>query len=194
MESDQELIERYIDGDAAALEALVRRYTKQIYIFVSRLVGSSSDAEDVTQIAFVNIWKNLEKFDTKRSFKTWAYAIARNASIDHLRKRKVLKFSDIDRGRSEDAEPFEQEIPSSEISAEERLIKVESEEHLRQALDVLNEDERAVVSLHTEEGCTFEEIGEVLGKPANTVKSQYRRALLKLKKELAPKGDKDTYL
>lgn len=91
--SDEKLIEQYLKGDEKSLEILINRHLKPVYIFVYRLVGSQSEAEDVTQVVFVKIWKNIKKFDTKKSFKTWMYRITHNTAIDYLRKKKAVPFS-----------------------------------------------------------------------------------------------------
>jgi len=103
--SDQELIAAYLAGDEKSLEILIKQYLKPIYSFVYHFVGSKSDAEDITQEVFVRIWRNIKKYDPKKSFKTWIFSIAKNASIDFLRKsrsasggKKVLPFSEFEDG------------------------------------------------------------------------------------------------
>ena len=90
---DKKLIQQYLKGDSKSLDFLIAKYLKMIYSFVYKNVGSQSDAEDITQEVFVKVWKNLKKFDQKKSFKPWIFQIAKNTSIDFLRKRKTIPFS-----------------------------------------------------------------------------------------------------
>src|SRR5689334_2448612 len=92
MESDVQLIEQYRAGDNQALAKLVNRYAESVRFFVTRLVGKD-EADDVAQESFVKAWKNLRKFNVKKSFKVWLFTIARNTSYDYLRKHKMVSFS-----------------------------------------------------------------------------------------------------
>ncbi|MCX6790638.1 MAG: sigma-70 family RNA polymerase sigma factor, partial [Candidatus Gribaldobacteria bacterium] len=91
--SDEKLVKLYLGGDEKALEFLVSRYLRIIYTYVFRNIGDAKAAEDVTQEVFVKVWKNLKKFKTEKSFKTWIFTIAKNTSIDFLRKKKTIPFS-----------------------------------------------------------------------------------------------------
>src|SRR3989338_146778 len=94
--SDQQLIADYLTGDEKSLKILYGRYLKPIYSFVYRYVGGGQDVEDVTQDAFVKVWRNLKKFDQNKSFKTWIFSIAKNTAIDFLKKKKAIPFSEFD--------------------------------------------------------------------------------------------------
>lgn len=164
---------------------IVKAFLKPLYNFVSRLVGRGEEAEDVVQEIFVKIWKNLPKFEGEispenRAFKTWVFKIARNASIDYLRKKKAIKFSDLD-GENES---FESSIEDLEPLPDEVFSRKEIKKELEEAMSRIRPDFREIVILHYQEEMTFEEIGSVLGRPMNTVKSQYRRALEAMRKEL----------
>src|SRR6266404_7585431 len=88
--SDVELINNHLAGDSAAFEQLVTRYFRQVFLFARTFGLEIAEAEDVTQEVFVRIWKNLNKFDQNKKFKTWAFQITKNACIDFLRKHKHL--------------------------------------------------------------------------------------------------------
>jgi len=91
--SDYQLINNYLKGDEESLEILIQRYLKPIYSFVYRYIGNAHETEDITQEVFVRMWRNLRKFDQQKSFKTWIFAIAKNASLDFLKKKKAIPFS-----------------------------------------------------------------------------------------------------
>lgn len=141
-----------------SFEDILHEYSTPVYSFCMRLIGNEEDAKDLTQDIFVKIWKNLEKFDSSKSLKTWIFTIARNTCYDWLRKKKNLFFS--------------------QLNQEENVGRVE------EALKTLSVDQVEVVTLHYSEGLSFEEIGKLLRKSTNTIKSQNRRALEKMKKFL----------
>ncbi len=181
-DEDIELVKSYLAGDTDVFKRIVSRHLKEIYNFVYRLSGRSEEAQDITQEVFIKIWKNLAKFDPTQNFKTWIFAIARNTTIDWLRKRKPLLFSDFDR---DEHDSFESNLPDTTIPPPDELFeRNESKQRLEQILQNISIDYRTIILLHHIDELTFEEIGTILQKPMNTVKSQYRRALLALKKIL----------
>lgn len=178
MLADEKLVKTYLDGNDWALIELIEKYTPQIYNFARRFVGIN-EAEDVTQEIFVKIWKNLKKFNKhKSSFKTWAFTITRNTVIDFMRKRKDVLFSSLNNEEGN----FEDTIEDEVILPDEVLQKLQDEKLLNSLLEKLPEQYQTVLILYYQEEMTFDEIGKVLGKPMNTVKSHHRRALLQLKK------------
>ncbi|MFA6919366.1 MAG: sigma-70 family RNA polymerase sigma factor, partial [Patescibacteria group bacterium] len=90
---DEQLVQQYLSGDEKSLEVLIQKYLKPIYNFVYRYVGDMANAEDLTQEVFVKVWKNIKKFDRKKSFKTWIFCIAKNTAFDYLRKKKSIPLS-----------------------------------------------------------------------------------------------------
>ncbi len=178
--TDNELISQYLHGETKAFKYLIERYSSALYNFAVRL-GASNDAADIVQDIFIKVWQNLKKFNSaKASFKTWIYTIARNTITDYLRKKKPALFSQLD---SEDDTPsFEDSIEDTALLPDEVLEKAEDSAFLNSLIGGLSVNYRTVLSLYYDEEMTFDEIGKVLGKPLNTVKSQHRRALLELKK------------
>jgi RNA polymerase sigma-70 factor (ECF subfamily) len=174
--TDQELIEQYKGGERIAIEILVDRHLKAVYNFCVRMVGNEADAEDVTQESFLKAWKNISKYNAEFSFKTWILSIARNTSIDFLRKKKSINFSELD-SYSEDDRKFEDSLRDSELLPDEVFERKELAKEAQDALDAVPLRMREVVLLHLAEGLTFEEIARILKEPMNTVKSRYRRAL-----------------
>jgi len=179
--SDLELVSDYLQGEEQAFSVIVSRYTQPMYNFIARVCGDREEAHDLTQEVFVKVWKNIRSFDVHRNFKTWMYRIARNTAIDWLRKRKHVQFSDLISGEHES---FEETLPSTEPLPGEVFARTELKEELERALSKTHPEYRMILLLHLIEQMTFEEMADVLNKPMNTVKSQYRRALLTLRREL----------
>lgn len=182
MDKDLELINLYIHGDDGSLKEIIEKYTPQIYNFVRRFVGTN-ESDDITQEVFIKVWKNLKKFNqNKSSFKTWIFTIARNTVIDFLRKKKSILFSSLD-----SEESFSESIIDEAILPDEVLQKLQDVDLLNSLLEKLPEIYQSVLVLHYQEEMSFDEISQIIGKPLNTVKSHHLRAILKLKKMIAPK-------
>lgn len=187
-ESDAQLINNYQAGNQSAFETLVARYLKTVYVFIDRLVGHGTEAEDLTQDTFVKVWKNLDKYDPAQNFKTWVLSIARNTTYDWFRTKKTINFSDLNGGETESN--FADNISDSEPLPEQIFAQKELATLLSSALDKIPVDQRTILVLHLEDDLTFEAIAKIVVKPMNTVKSQYRRALLVLRQFLVENAPK----
>jgi len=173
-EEDRKLIKDYLEGDEEAFDFLVKKYTNAIYNYIFRFCFNQEEAKDLTQETFVKAWKNVKKFKTDGNFKAWLFSIAHNTAIDWLRKKKSYSFSQIDLN---DDGKFEQSIADLEPLPDEIFSKKELAEEIEKALNLLEPDDRTIILWHHFEDFSFDEIGQMLGKPLNTVKSRYRRAL-----------------
>lgn len=178
-DSDVLLVQKYLGGDENAFSVTVERHIGSVLNFAYHLTGTRDDAEDIVQETFLKAWKHLKTYRPEKSFKTWLYAIARNTAIDVLRKKKNLPFSafETDEGENTLTDALVDPAPlSNELS-----ILSEDSERLRVIVLKLPFDYRTVILLRYSEDLTFDEIGKILGKPLHTVKSQHRRALVKLR-------------
>ena len=176
--TDDELIEAYREGDAAAFRALVDRYTPQLYGFSYRMTHRAEESEDIVQETFVKVWKTLERYRSEGTFRPWIFAVARNTVIDHMRKKKMPVVSDYDTAEGKNV--LMETVADPEAMPLELLIKAEQKGLLQRALDSLSPPDREVLLLHYGEDMTFDAIGKMLDKPLNTVKSRHRRAIQKL--------------
>ncbi len=180
--SDKELVDEALHGDEAALANLVERHLPGVYAFVFRLTGREEVAEDAAQETFVKVWRNLARYDSFWSFRTWLYNIARNASIDLLRKRRETLFSELE--SDERAGSFAENLPDNAALPSELAARAEDARHLAEVMEELPLPQQEVLHLHYIDGFTFEEIGNILGQSNNTVKSRHRRAIEKLRSSL----------
>jgi len=172
--------------DENAFAELTKRYLKPVYNFVCRLSGSAHDAEDITQDTFLKAWKNLKKYRPEENFKTWIFTIARNTTIDWFRKKKDHSFSEFETANSGNV--ITDTLADNSPLPNEILATAENKDFADNLLKKLSPENREILLLHYNNDLTFKEIAKILGKPLNTVKSQYRRALIVLKKTLiAPK-------
>src|SRR5258708_2276255 len=182
--SDEEIVQIYKEGNKEAFKELIDRYSSHLYNFSARLAGKNN-ASDIVQETFIKVWGNMERFDPKKaSFKTWIFRIAKNSITDFLRKKKMILFSDMGIGSSEETDSFLENIPDENLLPDEMLQKLEEKEFLNKTLDKLRYDYREILLLHYQEDMTFDEIGKILGQPLNTVKSKHYRAMIELRKNM----------
>lgn len=182
---DNEVMAQVTGGDLGKLAVLFERHHKPLFRFFVHMNRDRELSQDLVQDVFFRILRYRHTYDAKQSFSAWMYQIARNAHLDHIRKRKgeVLVFEDpAERG---------QEPVSGARGADEELRRRQEIRLLRKALDRLPEDKREVLVLSRYQNLKYEEIAQVLGCEVGTVKVRvYRavRALGQIFYELA--GDK----
>ncbi len=183
--SDEQLITKFLMGDREALEILIKRYLKPIYSFSFRFVGNSQEAEDITQEVFVKVWRNLKKFNKDKSFKTWIFTIAKNTSIDFLKKKKAIPFSEFENEEGENKliETLADSMPLPDKLFERASIG----EMLNRAMEKLSPKYRMVLFLRCNDHFTFREIANILGESIDTIKTRHRRGIAILRKILQEK-------
>lgn len=175
--TDQQLVSLYLNGNTNAFKGIINRYSQMLYRFVFRLVCNKDIAHDIVQESFIKAWKSIKKYNFNYNFKTWIYTITKRTAIDHLRRIRTTNFSELDT----DEQNFDESIPDDQLLPDEIFENAENIKLIQNALLELSIDSRTVLLLHHGEEMTFEEISEITGKPMNTVKSQYRRSLIKLR-------------
>ena len=176
---DKILIQQYIKGDEASLEILIARYLKPIYSFVYKNVSNTSEAEDITQEVFIKIWKNIKKFDQSKNFKPWIFQIAKNTSIDFLRKKKSIPFSRFENEKGQNV------LLDNMADEPANLIENLSDKRVLAAAAInLKDKEQKIINLRHTEGMSFKEIADVFKESINTVKSRYRRAISNMRKNI----------
>ena len=178
----EKIIKDSIRGDEEAFSKLLDFYLKPVFNFVYRICGNSKDAEDIAQEVFIKLWKNIKKYKSGKSFKAWLFSIARNTTIDLLRKRKNINFSEFE---NEDGENYLiDSMVDSEPWPDELVEKAENFKMIEEVVDKLPVIYKEVIILRYKSQFTFEEIGEITKRSTNTVKSQHQRGLMSLKKLL----------
>jgi len=85
---DRQLVETIRGGDSHAFEQLVRRKTSKVYALCYRIIGNGEDAKDISQLVFIKLWENIEKYDSNYAFDTWLYRMVTNVAIDFMRNKQ----------------------------------------------------------------------------------------------------------
>ena len=183
---ERRLITLSQQGEVAAFEELVEEYQGRIYNLAFRMLGNSEDALDVCQESFLKAYKALPRFRGDSSFSTWLYRIAQNVCLDALRRRnRQITFSLDEDLETEDGmmpRQFSGDLPDPE----ETVVHRELQHVVDQALSALSEDHRQIIVLRDFDGCSYEEIADILDIELGTVKSRLYRARSALHRLLEP--------
>jgi RNA polymerase sigma-70 factor (ECF subfamily) len=172
---DVELVQQAVRGDQKAYSELMERYHNAIYYMLLKMVGNTSDAEDLTIEAFGKAFKNIKQYTAHFAFSTWLFKIASNNAIDFMRKKKLNNISIDDTLRDADtALPIN--IRSEQPTPEESLISEQKIMMLRSIVSKLKPRYRKLVELRYFYEYSYEEISEETGLPIGTVKAQLFRA------------------
>lgn len=185
---EKKLIRNILSGDLDAFAELVEAYEKQVYNLCYRMCGNEEDAKDLTQEAFVKVWRGLEHYQFESAFSTWLYRLTSNVCIDFLRRRKRQNTVSLFVSREEDGET-ELEPPDQEPLPEEQLLQRERRQAIERAMGQLEEEFRLVLTLRVIHDMPYEQIAQITNVKVGTVKSRLARARSKLKKILVESGN-----
>lgn len=178
--ADEELMPLVGRKDPEAFEVLYDRHGGAAYSLAYRIVGDRTAAEEVTQEAFISVWRSGARFDAARgSVRSWLLSVVRNRAIDFLRS-KAGKAPKLD---FDDESALEQR-PASERTEEEALRR-ETAVEVRGAIGKLPGEQAKVIELAYFGGFSHSEIAEILSLPMGTVKGRMRLGLEKIRGELA---------
>ena len=178
--ADEDLMTLVERRDAEAFAVLYDRHGGAAYSLAHRIVGNPSLAEDVTQEAFLSVWRSGARFDAARgSVRSWTLGIVRNRAIDALR-RSSTQAPKLDL----DDEAVLEGQPSGELTDTE-AIRRETSRRVRGALGELPAEQSEVIGLAYFGGFSHSEIAAMLGMPLGTVKGRMRLGLEKIRVTLA---------
>ncbi len=191
--SESEYIKRCQEGDNDAFGQLVILYENKILNYCYRMLGNRTDAEDATQEVFVKLYRFIKSFTGQSAFSTWLYKIASNVCLDLLRKNKRHTSDTFSlHQQNAEGEEFLLNIEDKGLTPYDNAQMNEAQRALFAALSQLSEEQRKVVVLRDVEGLSYEEIADVTGLAAGTVKSRINRARQALKKLL--EKDRELFL
>jgi len=176
-EETKRLVARVRKGHPDAYREIVEAYKDRLFAFVWRMIRDHHEVEDICQAVFVKAYESLASYSDQYAFSTWLFTIAYRMSINSIRKRRALS-GDVDFTRIANAD--EDTADALAHSEEARNLRTE----IWAAVESLTPPQKTSVLLFYREGKSCEEIGQVLGIPAVTVKSHLHRAREKLRGRL----------
>jgi RNA polymerase sigma-70 factor (ECF subfamily) len=166
-DEDLGAIERFLAGDRAAFDELLRRYERPIYCLAMRFLGDHDEASDILQRTFLKAFEKLSTFRQRSLFRTWLYRIAVNLCKNRLR----------DQARWKKVDPEEEGVLESPATAEQALCTEERRALLEQAVQKLPKKQRQTLELRVFGGLSFREIAKIMGSTENAAKVNYHYAV-----------------
>jgi RNA polymerase sigma-70 factor, ECF subfamily len=178
--ADEDLMPLVQRKDAAAFELVYDRHGGAAYSLAYRIVGDRASAEDVTQEAFLSLWRSGARYDRARgSVRTWLLGVVRNRAIDALR-REATRAPTVEL----DLERLPDRGPTAELT-DSKALRQEAAREVRGALRMLPADQLKVIELAYFAGLSHSEIAEALGMPLGTVKGRMRLGMEKIRSTMA---------
>ncbi|HUW17826.1 MAG TPA: sigma-70 family RNA polymerase sigma factor [Sedimentisphaerales bacterium] len=173
MALETEVIRRILEGDIESFRFLLERYEKPVISMIRSITDDRESCEDIAQDVFFTVYKKLASFDPARSdFSTWLFTIARNKSLNALKKKRVFSASEL-------PERTDQTNPSDCLTQKELFERLDGE------LQVLPSRQRRAFVMAEIEKLSYEQIAQIEGARLGTIKSRINRAKKKLRSALA---------
>ena len=169
-----DILQQAQQGDLKAFARLIDQHKAYVYTIIYRIVGSKVDAEEASQDVFVKVFKKLNSYNGESKFTTWLYSIAYRTAIDHKRKmNRIPAYAGIDENISK--------VFVANSRTDESLDITERRNYLNKAIDMLNDEQAAVITLYYLRDYNIEEIREITEMTKSNIKVILYRARIKLK-------------
>jgi len=174
---EAELIERAKLGDAQAFQALYDKHKRRVYSLCLRMTANTAEAEDLTQEAFLQLYRKIATFRGESAFSTWLHRLSVNVVLMHLRKKSLPSVS-----LEETTQGGDEDTPKKDFGAEDLALAGSIDRlQLQKAVDDLPPGYRTIFVLHDVEGYEHNEIATIVGCSIGNSKSQLHKARMKLR-------------
>lgn len=174
--ADGALVQRALTGDQQAFETLIQRYNASLFHFIYHYVQEYHEACDVLQQVWLQLYLSLAILRQHGQLRAWLFKVARNRSVDVLRRRRPTYFSELEKGDDEEEIAVLDSVPDAGPTPEELVQDRELQHHVQRAIQALPDKCRSIFLLYYEAELNFREIGQVLNIPGPTVKTRFYRA------------------
>jgi len=174
-------LQRTASGDRESFRSLYERYSGVLFSAAYRVLNDQTDAEDVLQDVFIQIWDKASLYDPRRGKPlTWALTLTRNKAIDRLRssQRRFRLKDDVER----ETQALDAKV---ELDSVDHVYAAEKGQMLREAVAKLTDDQRIAIEMAFFQGLTQTEISERLKEPLGTIKARIRRGMIRLRELVA---------
>jgi len=178
VKDEEDLIRAALSGESQSFGQLVQRYQDRLFTAMVSIVGSTDEAEDVVQEAFIQAYIKLDTFQMNSRFFTWLYRIAFNYALSRRRKNRNQVSLDQTRETTGNDPTDHREGPDANMVRDESVLQV------RRAMERLSDDHRMILVLREMQGMSYEHIAEILEIEIGTVRSRLNRARSQLKTNL----------
>jgi RNA polymerase sigma-70 factor (ECF subfamily) len=173
---DRQLVQVIRGGDTEAFETLVRRKTSKVYALCYRVIGNAEDAKDISQLVFLKLWENLEKYDPQYAFDTWLYRMVTNVAIDFMRNKQSR----------ENAVNSNLRLVRTSAEAEQTVTvqRKEVEGLFNEISNVLSPKQKTIFIMNQMEDLPSAEIAKILGCRESTVRNHLFNARKLMQEQL----------
>jgi RNA polymerase sigma-70 factor, ECF subfamily len=187
LEPDAALMLRVKEGDSAAFTELVDKYKQPVMNLVTRMLRDQTEAEDVAQNVFVQVYRSAHRYEITAKFSTWLFTIARNLCLNEIRRRSRHPTESMDARHPDQSElPLQQFEDKKGATPPQSLLHSELEEKTAEAIAELPENQRMALMLCRQEDLSYEDIAKVLNCSVSATKSLIFRGRETLKARLKP--------
>lgn len=184
---DAALMLRVKQGDSGAFAELVDKYKQAVMNFSFRMLRDLTEAEDLAQNVFLQVYRSAHRYQVSSKFSTWLFTITRNLCLNEIRRRSRHQAESIDAPHTELEDLPSQQFPDKvTLAPPETLLQGELQEKIEQALAELPENQRTAILLCRQEELSYEEIARVLETTVSATKSLIHRGRETLKEKLKP--------
>ena len=173
---DRQLVQTIRGGDTDAFETLVRRKTSKVYALCYRIIGNAEDAKDISQLVFIKLWENLEKYDPAFAFDTWLYRMVTNVAIDFMRNKQSR----------DNAVNSNLRLVKTSADAEQGVVvqRKEVESVFNDIANVLSPKQKTIFIMNQMEDLPSAEIAKILGCRESTVRNHLFNARKLMQQQL----------
>jgi RNA polymerase sigma-70 factor (ECF subfamily) len=188
LDPDAALMLKVAQGDTEAFAELVDKYKGPVISLASRMIQDPSEAEDLAQAAFVQVYKSASRYRASSKFSTWLFTIARNLCLNEIRRRGRHPAHSLE-GMSESAEEGGAGVQLADqgtAAPAEAMLQNELQLKIEEALQELPETQRTAILLCRQDELSYDDIAEVLGVSVSAVKSLIHRGREAMKARLKP--------
>jgi RNA polymerase sigma-70 factor (ECF subfamily) len=179
----------YLQARPLCFEDLMSAHYRKAYSFAYRLAGNQEDAEDLTQEAFLRVYRSFQHYDPSRPFERWLFRIITNLFVDSLRARPKQMPLSLDAPlEGNDGDTMFNEIPDAEADPARHVMREIMDERIQKALNILPPAFKKTVILTDIEGMSYDEASQILGCAVGTVRSRLHRARMMMRAYLTGKA------
>src|SRR3984957_9528618 len=184
---DAVLMLRVKRGDRVAYAGLVDKYKQPVMNFIYRSLRDETEAEDLAQDVFLQVYKSRSRYKQTAKFSTWLFTIARNLCLNELRRRSRHPTESLEEHHPENEEqPARQFEDKSQIAAPDKVLHGELAQKIEEALEELPENQRSAILLCRQDDLSYEQIAKILRCSLSATKSLIHRGRETLKEKLKP--------
>ncbi|MCB0168145.1 MAG: sigma-70 family RNA polymerase sigma factor [Anaerolineae bacterium] len=185
--SDENLLQKIAQQDSAALELLYDRHAQTVFNLIGRIVRDMAIADELLQETFWQVWQQADRYRGEGSAAAWMYRIARNKSLDQLRRQKA-RPQPLETGSEADDQAVWDQLPADNAEVEPVVEQRRDSNAVRQALQEIPSEQRQCLELAYFEGMSQRQIAEHTATPLGTVKTRIKMGMEKMERFLRAEG------